>query len=159
MGRGWVRATCALLVGLWLCGTASAHTDAGRQLEFEWPAAGVVSSPFGPRVGGFHPGLDIGTLRSLTVRSASAGVVRRTGAVTGYSGYGNVVVVDVGDGFTELYAHLAHPWASRGQHLVPGQRVGLAGCTGWCTGTHLHFELRYHGRPLDPLPLFTTRLQ
>src|SRR5256885_7263369 len=141
MGRGW-RAACALLVGLWLCGTVSAHTDGGRQLEFEWPAAGVLSSPFGARTGGFHPGLDIGTLRSLTVRAAAPGVVLRTGFATGYSGYGNVVLVDLGNGFTALYAHLSRPWAHRGQHLLAGQRVGLAGCTGWCTGTHLHFELR-----------------
>jgi murein DD-endopeptidase MepM/ murein hydrolase activator NlpD len=149
----------ALLVALWLCGTASAHTDAGRQLEFSWPAHGVLSSPFGARWGGFHPGLDIGTLRSLTVRAAAPGIVRRTGPVSGYAGYGNVVLVDLGDGFTALYAHLARPWAHRGEHLWVGDRIGKAGCTGWCTGTHLHFELRYRGRPMDPLPLFGTRLQ
>jgi murein DD-endopeptidase MepM/ murein hydrolase activator NlpD len=159
MRRGVVHVACALLVGLWFCGTSSAHTDAGRQLEFEWPALGVLSSPFGARSGGFHPGLDIGILRSLTVRAAAPGIVRETGELSGYSGYGNVVVVDLGDGFEALYAHLARPWARRGERVETGQRLGLAGCTGWCTGTHLHFELRYRGRPQDPLPLFRTRLQ
>jgi len=69
----------------------------------------------------------------------------------GYEGYGNVVQVAVGDGYTALYAHLAG-WRVRvGQMVEAGQRIGTAGCTGSCTGTHLHFELRLHGRPVDPL--------
>ncbi len=148
---------CGALVALALPAVAGAHTDDGRRLSFAWPALGVVSSPFGPRADGFHPGIDIGTLRSLTVRAASGGVVTEAGEGTGYSGYGNVVVVALGDGYAALYAHLARPLAHRGERIGPGEVIGVAGCTGACSGTHLHFELRLGGRPLDPLPLLSAR--
>jgi murein DD-endopeptidase MepM/ murein hydrolase activator NlpD len=67
------------------------------------------------------------------------------------------VVLNLGGGFSALYAHLSRTVARVGQQVAPGQLVGIAGCTGWCTGTHLHFELRYRGRPLDPTPLMTAQ--
>ena len=146
---------CGLLVALVLPASASAYVSGGGGLDFEWPADGVVSSPFGPRAGGFHPGLDIGSLRSLDVVAASSGLVVRAGEVPGYDGYGNVVVVDDGGGFTTIYAHLDRPLARRGAFVTRGQKIGIAGCTGWCTGTHLHFELRDQGRPVDPFLLLT----
>jgi len=116
-----------------------------------WPAQGTVTAPFGDDAGRWHPGIDIGILRSLAVRSAERGRVVAVGERYGYEGYGNVVQVAVGDGYTALYAHLAG-WRVRvGQMVEAGQRIGTAGCTGSCTGTHLHFELRLHGRPVDPL--------
>src|SRR5690242_817460 len=154
MGRVLPRAACALLVALVVAPAASAHTG-GFSLRFEWPADGVVTSPFGPRDGGFHPGIDIGTLRDLTVRAATAGRVVGAGEMPGYDGYGNVVVLDLGGGLTSIYAHLARPFARVGELVQAGQVVGEAGCTGWCTGTHLHFELRFQGAPIDPLPLFS----
>jgi murein DD-endopeptidase MepM/ murein hydrolase activator NlpD len=73
------------------------------------------------------------------------------GEQRGYEGYGNVVQVAVGHGYTALYAHLAG-WRVRVGDLVEaGQRLGTAGCTGSCSGTHLHFELRLRGQPVDPL--------
>ena len=152
----WVlrRATCALLVGLAVVPAASARVAGGYGVGFLWPADGLLTSPFGPRPGGFHPGIDIGSLRSLTVHAAIGGRVVTVGEQPGYDGYGNVVVVSIGGGFTTLYAHLARPLASVGEELVAGQVVGIAGCTGWCTGTHVHFELRDHGSPMDPLTLF-----
>src|ERR1043165_2569587 len=128
---------------------ASARVGVSQGLGFEWPADGIVSSPFGPRVGGFHPGIDIGSLRDLEVRAASSGRVTAVGPVTGYDGYGLVVVLDLGRGFTRLYGHLARPLAHVGELVYPGERIGVAGCTGWCTGTHLHFELRDRGTPVD----------
>ena len=69
----------------------------------------------------------------------------------GFEGYGNLVKVSLGNGWVALYAHLAG-WRVRvGEHVAAGQRLGTAGCSGWCTGTHLHFELRRFGRPVDPL--------
>jgi murein DD-endopeptidase MepM/ murein hydrolase activator NlpD len=145
---------CGILLGLALPAVASAHTDFGRQLDFSWPVAGTVTSPFGRDGYRWHPGLDIGILRSLTVRAASPGRVVQAGYLTGYEGYGNVVLVDLGDRYTALYAHLAEPLVRAGQSLQLGQRVGIAGCTGWCTGTHLHFELRHENRAVDPTLLF-----
>jgi murein DD-endopeptidase MepM/ murein hydrolase activator NlpD len=145
---------CGSLVALALPAVASAHTDAGRQLSFDWPVAGTITSPFGRDGYRWHPGLDIGILRSLTVRAASPGRVVQTGYVPGYMGYGNVVLLNLGDGYSALYAHLAAPLVATGERLETGERLGIAGCTGWCTGTHLHFELRYRNRAVDPTLLF-----
>jgi murein DD-endopeptidase MepM/ murein hydrolase activator NlpD len=144
---------CAVIVAVFFPTAAWAHTDFGPQLTFRWPAEGTVTSRFGQDGYRWHTGLDIGILRSLDVRAASAGVVTRAGYLPGYDGYGNVVVVAVGGGFSTLYAHLSRSLARPGQEVGPGQLIGIAGCTGWCTGTHLHFELRYRGRPMNPLPL------
>jgi murein DD-endopeptidase MepM/ murein hydrolase activator NlpD len=137
-----------------LPGVAFARISDGGSLGFAWPADGIVSSPFGPRAGGFHPGIDIGSLQDLTVRAASAGRVAATGFAIGYEGYGNVVVLDIGGGFTTIYAHLARPIAHVGDVVSQGETIGIAGCTGLCSGTHLHFEVRDHGTPIDPIGLF-----
>lgn len=116
-----------------------------------WPAAGTITSPFGYDAGRRHPGIDIGTLRSLTVRAAQPGRVIAVGTPSGFEGYGNLVEVELGVGYVALYAHLAN-WRVRvGERVAAGQRLGTAGCTGSCTGTHLHFELRLRGSPVDPL--------
>jgi murein DD-endopeptidase MepM/ murein hydrolase activator NlpD len=143
-----------LVAMLVLPAAASARISDGAGLGFLWPADGIVSSPFGPRAGGFHPGIDIGSLQGLTVRAAASGRVSATGALAGYEGYGYVVVVDVGGGYTTLYAHLARPIARVGALVARGETIGIAGCTGWCSGTHLHFELRDHGQAVDPMSLF-----
>jgi len=132
--------------------SASAHTDGLRQLEFSWPADGTITSPFGRDGARWHPGLDIGILRSLEVIAASPGIVTRAGYQPGYEGYGNLVEVNVGDGYSLLYAHLAAAGVRAGDYVTVGQRIATAGCTGWCTGTHLHFELRHRGVALSPLP-------
>lgn len=119
-----------------------------------WPASGTVTSPFGDDGGRWHPGLDIGILRSLTVRAAQPGRVIAVGPQTGFEGYGNVVEVALGDGYVALYAHLAGWTVRPGQQIAAGQRLGTAGCTGSCTGTHLHFELRHDARPVNPLRFF-----
>lgn len=115
-----------------------------------WPAEGQITSPFGRDGARWHPGIDIGTLRSLRVRAALPGQVVAVGEPVGYDGYGNVVVVR-SRGLTELYAHLAAWRVHRGQHVWAGERIATAGCTGWCTGTHLHFEVRRDGEPVNPL--------
>jgi murein DD-endopeptidase MepM/ murein hydrolase activator NlpD len=113
------------------------------------PAQGTITSPFGPDGARWHSGIDIGILRSLSVRAAVPGRVAHVGQVRGYEGYGNVVTVR-SRGYDEIYAHLA-AWRVRvGQFVVPGQQIATAGCTGWCTGTHLHFEVRRHGKAVSP---------
>jgi murein DD-endopeptidase MepM/ murein hydrolase activator NlpD len=116
-----------------------------------WPVTGTVTSPFGDDAGRWHPGIDIGILRSLEVRAASPGRVIAVGERAGFEGYGNVVQVALGNGYTALYAHLA-AWRVRvGDEVEAGQPIATAGCTGSCTGTHLHFELRRGDRPVDPM--------
>ena len=112
-----------------------------------WPAQGSITTPFGNG----HPGIDIGILRSLAIRAAQPGTVIAVGRPRGFEGYGNIVQISDGHGFTSLYAHLSG-WRVRvGDVVRSGQRIGTAGCTGWCTGTHLHFEMRHRGRAVDPL--------
>jgi murein DD-endopeptidase MepM/ murein hydrolase activator NlpD len=116
-----------------------------------WPAQGTITSPYGRDGSRWHPGIDIGTLRSLRVRAAVPGRVILAGQPAGYEGYGNVIVVRSRRGLTELYAHLAIIGVHRGQRVAAGQGIARAGCTGWCTGTHLHFEVRRRNRTLSPL--------
>jgi murein DD-endopeptidase MepM/ murein hydrolase activator NlpD len=155
------RATaCALLVSLSVVPIASARPS-GRvrrafpnpvaKLRLAWPARGTITAPFGWRWGRIHQGIDIGILRSLRVTAAAPGVVRGTGYQVGYEGYGELVIVDVGHGYRMLYAHLSGIAVHRGQHVRTGQRLGRAGCTGSCTGTHLHFEVRKRGAAIDPM--------
>ena len=121
-------------------------------LSLDWPADGTMTDGYGPRWGRMHLGVDVGILRSLDVRAATSGTVTASGWLTGYEGYGNVVTVDVGGGYSLLYAHLSVAEVVPGQWLTAGDSIGLAGCTGSCTGTHLHFELRKHDVPVDPFP-------
>lgn len=123
-----------------------------RETAWIWPVQGAVSSSYGPRGGGFHPGVDIGSLRSLTVRAATGGTVLGAGYLSGYEGYGNLVLVDIGNGYTLLYAHLSRNAVKAGDVLQQGDLIGTAGCTGQCYGTHLHFELRKNGRWADITP-------
>jgi murein DD-endopeptidase MepM/ murein hydrolase activator NlpD len=135
---------------------ASARTDQiGRSIELRWPANGTMTSPFGWDAGREHAGIDIGTLRSLDITAAEEGVVTRVGTVTGYEGYGTIVEVQLNERYSTLYAHLARAFVKPGDYVVPSQKLGLAGCTGWCTGTHLHFELRDRGRPVNPALLLS----
>jgi murein DD-endopeptidase MepM/ murein hydrolase activator NlpD len=136
----------ALLLALAL---SQAHLPAASPVPVwsAWPAQGTITTPFGSA----HPGIDIGTLRSLEIRAAQPGTVVAVGQPPGYAGYGNVVEIADGRGYSTLYAHLAG-WRVRvGDYVWAGERIGTAGCTGWCTGTHLHFEMRLRGRAVDPL--------
>lgn len=119
------------------------------------PAFGQVTSEFGPRWGRMHQGIDVGILEKLPVVAAADGEVTHTGWIPGYEGYGLVVLIDHGRGFETLYAHLSRVRAKAGQRVEAGTWLGMAGCTGSCTGTHLHFELREHGVPIDPMRFFS----
>ena len=83
------------------------HTPAPATTWSAWPASGTVTSPYGDDAGRWHPGIDIGILRSLAVRAAQPGRVLAVGQRRGFEGYGNVVEIAVGGGYTALYAHLA----------------------------------------------------
>jgi murein DD-endopeptidase MepM/ murein hydrolase activator NlpD len=154
MGR--VFAAGAAVVGMLCCAVpALGMTDSGPGLSLAWPASGTVTRGFGydPTMGEFHTGIDIGSLRSLDVRAAAPGVVEATGYAAGFDGYGNVVLVSVGPGLEALYAHLESVRVAVGDEVFLGELLGQAGCTGYCTGTHLHFELRDDGIAFDPAPL------
>lgn len=121
----------------------------GRSAQgFIWPLAGPITSYYGERWGRMHTGIDIDGTTGDPIVASKAGVVT---LASSYSGYGNAVVIDHGGGIATLYAHLSSFAVSSGQHVSQGQQVGAVGCTGSCTGDHLHFEVRLNGNPVDPL--------
>ncbi|MGH8959109.1 MAG: M23 family metallopeptidase, partial [Acidimicrobiia bacterium] len=119
-----------------------------------WPLNARVDSPFGYRV---HPILGVRKLHTGIDLSAASGtpiVAAATGRVIlaeTYGGYGRAVVIDHGGGITTLYAHQSKMAVSVGETIDRGQVVGYVGCSGSCTGPHLHFEVRKNGVPVDPL--------
>jgi murein DD-endopeptidase MepM/ murein hydrolase activator NlpD len=145
------RGVCVAIAAFLLFPTvAAAQRERGRSLDFRWPADGVVTSPYGQDGARWHPGIDIGILNSLDVRAAASGLVAQVGFVRGFDGYGSVVVLQHGDGYSTLYAHLAKPLVGVGAYVGQGELIAEAGCSGWCTGTHLHFELRHGNVATDP---------
>jgi len=117
-----------------------------------WPASGTVTSPFGVWRGNHrHEGIDIGMLLTLRVRAVTQGVVQSTGYENGYEGYGKIIVLNLPGPYTALYAHLSTVAVREGEHVREGETIGQAGCTGSCSGTHLHFEVRHRGAPIDPM--------
>ena len=114
-----------------------------------WPCDGVVVSGFGMRWGRMHEGIDIGCAYGTPNRAAASGTVIYAGWL---GGYGNLVVVDHGNGLSTAYAHASSILVSIGQSVSQGQTVSLVGSTGHSTGPHLHFEVRVNGVAVDPLP-------
>jgi murein DD-endopeptidase MepM/ murein hydrolase activator NlpD len=115
---------------------------------FIWPLNGGITSGYGPRWGRMHTGIDVDGYTGQPVVASKEG---RVILASGYSGYGNTVIVDHGGGIATLYAHLSAFDVAAGSSVAQGQIVGKVGCTGSCTGDHLHFEVRVNGGPVNPL--------
>jgi murein DD-endopeptidase MepM/ murein hydrolase activator NlpD len=124
--------------------TSSGATSSG----FAWPLTGPITSPFGMRWGTLHPGIDIGVPTGTPIHAAGDGTVIWCGWM---SGYGNLVMIDHHNGLATLYGHQSRIAASYNEQVSQGQTIGYVGCTGFCTGPHLHFEVRLNGNPVDPL--------
>lgn len=125
----------------------------------ERPASSVqVSSDFGyrrdpfTRRAKFHSGLDIKAKWGDPVGASHAGVVQFAGW---YSGYGNLVIIDHGSGITTYYAHLSSFELQVGDKVSRGGIVGYAGRTGRATSPHLHYEVRFEGKAVNPLAALT----
>ena len=131
-----------------------ANTHYPSYAGFVWPYSGPVTTYYGEQRPGYtHNAIDIGGLGTYgqpVVAAASGAVVL---AQYGDVDYGNNVVVDHGDGWRSLYAHLEDIHVSEGQTVDISQPLGTIGCTGASTGTHLHFELWRDGATIDPLPI------
>ncbi len=119
--------------------------------DHHMPVCGRITSNFGPRRSRMHYGVDIKLNTGDTVVSAFEGMVR----ISRYHRqFGHVVVVRHPNGLETLYAHLSRRIAENGDRVEAGQPLGLGGNTGRSTGSHLHFEVRYLGRPIDPTLVF-----
>jgi murein DD-endopeptidase MepM/ murein hydrolase activator NlpD len=113
-----------------------------------WPVSGPVTSPFGYRWGRLHAGIDIGVPYGTPIHAAASGTVVLAGWT---GGYGNYTCIDHGGGLATCYGHQSSYAISSGAQVSQGQVIGYVGNTGHSFGAHLHFEVRIHGNPVDPL--------
>lgn len=117
--------------------------------SFIWP---TVTSGISQYFAWYHPALDLPNRNAPPIYAADGGKVAVAGWPDNY-GYGNRVVIDHGNGYQTLYAHMSNIYVSVGQSVSRGQSVGKMGSTGRSTGTHLHFEIRYKGIAVNPLAI------
>jgi murein DD-endopeptidase MepM/ murein hydrolase activator NlpD len=97
----------------------------------------------------FHEGVDLAANYGDPVHAAAAGVVASAGWD---GGYGLKIDIDHGNGYHTWYAHLSHIEVAVGQHVYKDQVIAAVGDTGFATGPHLHYQVMYEGRPIDPTP-------
>ncbi len=119
-------------------------------LALSVPVSGSISSRFGERSSirsSIHTGLDIATSSGTGIRATTAGTV----TFAGYKGsYGNLIIVNHGNGVETYYAHCSAIYVSPGQSVDSSTTIGAVGATGNATGPHLHFEIRLGGTPVNP---------
>ncbi|HVD67014.1 MAG TPA: M23 family metallopeptidase [Gaiellaceae bacterium] len=123
------------------------------------PLNGNLGSPFGYRWGRMHEGIDIEGWAHTDVHAALAGTVTRVGWLRNASGYGLVVKLRHEGGIVSMYAHLAKALVRPGDRVAEGQLIGRAGCTGSCTGVHLHFQVWVDGKLTDPQRFLGNRVR
>jgi murein DD-endopeptidase MepM/ murein hydrolase activator NlpD len=121
--------------------------------NFVWPVRGRITSPYGIRVLNgrkeFHAGIDIGSPTGTNIVAAESGRVSYTGYMRGF---GNVIVLSHEGGYSTVYGHNSVNLVKKGQYMKRGSVIGKVGRTGNATGSHLHFEIRLSGKPVNPLP-------
>jgi len=146
--------------------TDASKISAGQQLRipnvpgvrsnignFIWPVRGRITSPYGMRVisgrKDFHAGIDIGGPTGTNIVAAESGRVSYAGYMRGF---GNVIVLSHDGGYSTVYGHNSVNLVKKGQYVKKGSIIGKVGRTGNATGSHLHFEIRLSGKPVNPLP-------
>ncbi len=118
-----------------------------------WPVKGWITSGYGKRASpltgepGRHMGVDIANEANTPIRVTADGMVTYAGWQTGY---GRVIVVEHGFGYSTRYGHCARIDVKVGDEIQRGQIIGYVGSTGRSTGSHVHYEVRVHGMPVDP---------
>lgn len=119
-----------------------------------WPVKGKIISFFGPyrdqkfKVMNFRSGIDIQAERGEPIRSISAGL---TIYANWFKGFGNMMIIDHGDHYYTVYAHLEEVFKVKGDRVEKGEVIATVGDSGSLLGPALHFEVRHHGKPVDPL--------
>lgn len=113
-----------------------------------WPVFGRLSSPFGPRWGRMHNGIDLAVPFGTPIKAAQSGTVITAGWM---GGYGRTVIIRHDNGLVTLYAHASRLLVKRGERIQQGQIIARVGSSGNSTGPHLHFEVVVNNRPQNPL--------
>lgn len=133
-------------------------------LQWPLPPSTAMSSDFGPRscagCSSNHMGIDLNPPGGTPIEAMAAGVVVTAGTTGAFGTHAEIEHVIDGQVITTLYAHMqagSMP-LSVGQQVAVGQVVGAVGCTGRCTGNHLHFEIHVGGTPVDPAAWLNARL-
>ncbi|HEX2293249.1 MAG TPA: peptidoglycan DD-metalloendopeptidase family protein [Gaiellaceae bacterium] len=126
---------------------SSAGTGTVSAAGLVWPVGGPIVSGYGMRWGRMHEGVDIAAGYGSPIVAAAAGNVIYAGWM---GGYGNLIIIDHGNGLATAYAHQSS-FVVGGGSVSQGQTIGYVGCTGHCYGPHLHFEVRVNGAAVDPL--------
>ena len=115
-----------------------------------------IGAPFGYRTHPiyhrreFHKGIDLSAKTGTPVYAPAEGLV--ISAIHSRRGYGNTIIIQHNFGFTTLYAHLSRIYVHAGQYVQKGQKIGAVGSTGLATGPHLHYEVRFLAKPINPYP-------
>jgi murein DD-endopeptidase MepM/ murein hydrolase activator NlpD len=121
-----------------------------------------VSSKFGVRKDPFnsksarHKGIDLAAREGNKIRVMAKGRVVRT--IHSNKGYGNLVEIDHGNGFVTKYAHLLKIYVKEGDMVKTEDAIGEVGSTGRSTGPHLHYEILYQGKPVNPMPFMSVNI-
>lgn len=113
-----------------------------------WPAKGTFTSAFGRRWGRNHNGIDIAATPGTPIYAPAMGTVTFSATK---NGYGNYITIDHGNGYVTTYAHMTERKVSEGMVVKQGDLIGTVGSTGRVTGPHLHFEILYNGKYVDPM--------
>lgn len=125
-----------------------------------FPVDGRISSRFGHRVDpidghhAHHKGVDIAAKEGTTIKAMREGTVTFSGTK---GGYGNVVIIDHGNGLESRYAHCAQLDIRVGQRVIAGSPIATVGSTGRSTGPHLHFEVRKDGEAVNPMTFLSSQ--
>lgn len=128
---------------------------AARAPQIARPAEGVLTSPFGPRWGSFHSGVDIANAIGTPILAVMDGDVIDSGPA---SGYGQWIRIRHDDGSISVYGHMSTLDVSVGERVKAGQKIAGMGSMGFSTGSHLHFEIHPDGNAaVDPLPWLAER--
>ena len=117
-----------------------------------WPLQGSITSSYGRRgfwigLSNFHTGLDIAAGYGAPIRAAHSGTIIEAG----YGYFGLNIRIAVGNGVVNIYGHMSRIRLGVGSVVARGQIIGYEGCSGICTGPHLHFEIQRYGTPINPL--------
>ncbi len=129
----------------------------GKKASFSggWarPSYASIVSPYGPRWGRMHKGVDFGASYGAPIRAVGDGIVVGTGYQGSESGYGLITIVRHSNGYYSAYAHQSSSSVRTGEKVHAGETIGYVGSTGHSTGPHLHLEIRtsMHGGQINPV--------